>query len=350
MSDQRKRESQMLKRMTSLKTAAGASGRFRKEISEEADLSSLTEDQKDHIRYLKDEQLLDDPDNEVIYGSDPDEELVEAMRKYGFQGVILAYPIGNGKFMIEAGHRRRSAARKAGLTEYRVYETAKPASDSERRMRLLMSNLHSRKESPMKLAKIAQNLYETHQMIIEEKKKNGTLQEGEITALNRLVAADMEMNDSTVERYRALLKLIPPLQRLADSGDYSWSDISTASPLNKERQKILYERILAREKQYGPETITRKWLQSEIRSLKEENGKNFVSVQTAGVQGAKKMSYTAKSVMKNAGIMSDILKSDLKIKDEDISKVIDVLEEMKLHLQEKLDKLKKESSLKEQKK
>ena len=63
MADQRKRENQMLKRMTSLRTAAGASGRFRKEISEEADISSLTEDQKDHIRYLKDDQLLDDPDN-----------------------------------------------------------------------------------------------------------------------------------------------------------------------------------------------------------------------------------------------------------------------------------------------
>ena len=182
MADQRKRENQMLKRMTSLRTAAGASGRFRKEISEEADISSLTEDQKDHIRYLKDDQLLDDPDNELIYGSDPDEELVDAMRRYGFQGVILAYPTGNGKYMIEAGHRRRSAARKAGLKEYRVYETVPPASDSERRMRLLMSNLHSRKESPMKLAKIAQNLYETHRMIIEEKRKNGTLQEGEITA------------------------------------------------------------------------------------------------------------------------------------------------------------------------
>ena len=348
MADQRKRENQMLKRMTSLRTAAGASGRFRKEISEEADISSLTEDQKDHIRYLKDDQLLDDPDNELIYGSDPDEELVDAMRRYGFQGVILAYPTGNGKYMIEAGHRRRSAARKAGLKEYRVYETVPPASDSERRMRLLMSNLHSRKESPMKLAKIAQNLYETHRMIIEEKRKNGTLQEGEITALNRLVAGDMELNDSTVERYRALLKLIPQLQVLADSGDYSWSDISTASPLDEERQKILYDRILAREKQYGSEAVTRKWLQSEIKSLKSGAGKDTAVPSSQESRGVKRTSYTAKAVMKNAGTMTDILSSELKIKKEDVPQVIDTLEKMKIHLQEKIDELRSVMHEKEQ--
>ena len=37
------------------------------------------------------------------------------MKEYGFQGVILAYPIEGGKYRIESGHRRRLAARKAGI-------------------------------------------------------------------------------------------------------------------------------------------------------------------------------------------------------------------------------------------
>ena len=339
MSDQRKRENQMMKRMTSLRTAAGASGRFRKEISEETDITTLTQEEKDQIRYLTDEQLVDDPDNELIYGTDPDEELVDAMRRYGFQGVILAYPIGGGKYRIEAGHRRRSAAKKAGLTQYRVYETKPPSSDAERRMRLLMSNLHSRKQSPMKLARIAQNLYETHRMIIDEKRKNGTLQEGEVTALNRLVAVDMELNDSTVERYRALLKLIPQLQELADSGEYSWSDLSTASPLDEQHQIALYDAILARAKQYGAEAVTRKWLQGEIKILKSDE------IPDQGGESSKKKAeaqkvYSAKAVVKNAGVMTQILNSKMKIKEEEIPGVIDSLEETMMTLQKKLEELK----------
>ena len=49
------------------------------------------------------------------YGEYEVEELSEIMKNRGFQGVILAYPVGDGKYMIEAGHRRRYAAKKAGF-------------------------------------------------------------------------------------------------------------------------------------------------------------------------------------------------------------------------------------------
>ena len=50
--------------------------------------------QKVKLRFLKDEYLVDDPDNITIYGSEYEiDNLAEVMKEYGFQGVILAYPI-----------------------------------------------------------------------------------------------------------------------------------------------------------------------------------------------------------------------------------------------------------------
>ena len=52
--------------------------------------------------------------------------------------------------------------------------------------------------------------------------------------------------------------------------------------------------------------------------------------------------------MKNAGTMTDILSSELKIKKEDVPQVINTLEKMKIHLQEKLDELRSVMHEKEQ--
>ena len=68
----------------------------------------LSEEYKDEIIYLTDEQLLDDPENEETYGEYDVQQLAEEMKHAGFQGVILAYPYED-KYMIESGHRRREA-------------------------------------------------------------------------------------------------------------------------------------------------------------------------------------------------------------------------------------------------
>ena len=343
MTESGKRESRMLKRMTSMKTTAGDIGRFAAEISEDSDLSAMTEEQKDRIRILSDSDLLDDPDNDLIYGQEPDDELVDAMRKYGFQGVILAWPAGNGKYVIEAGHRRRAAARKAGLKELRVYETKPPKSDAERRMRLLMSNLHSRKQSPMRLARIAQNLYETHALMIEEKKRNGTLQEGETTALNQLVAEDMELNDSTVERYRALLKLIPPLQEAADSGECPWSDLASAAALDRERQEELAYKISERARRWGSEAVSRKWLRAEIKAIKTEAA-GIAAPKTTKSSSAVKKTVTAKALVKNVGTISDMLSSEVKVNPEEVPGLVSALEAAEESIRKKLNELKRKKA------
>ena len=122
----------------------------------------------------------------------------------------------------------------------------------------------------MILARTAQGLYETHKMEIKHKRENNLLEEGEITALNELVAIDMEIDIKSVEKYKMLLKLIPELQEMADSGDYSWSALTTAATLDEQQQKRLEAMIREKTEAEGVANVTRAWIVDVSNRLKLE--------------------------------------------------------------------------------
>ncbi|MBM6804652.1 ParB N-terminal domain-containing protein, partial [Mediterraneibacter glycyrrhizinilyticus] len=105
-----------------LRRTAQSVSNYQKQVTQDTNIKDLSEEQKSRLIYLKDDMLLDDPDNMEIYGESDVEALAEDMRKYGFQGVILAYKFGD-KYRIESGHRRREAGRKAEIKEYPVFVT-----------------------------------------------------------------------------------------------------------------------------------------------------------------------------------------------------------------------------------
>ena len=77
---------------------------YQKEVTQDTDINELSEEQKSRLIYLTDDMLEDDPDNMEIYGASDVDALAEDMRKYGFQGVILAYKHGD-KYRIESEKR-----------------------------------------------------------------------------------------------------------------------------------------------------------------------------------------------------------------------------------------------------
>ncbi len=170
--------SQALTKRNTMQKAASKSEDFQKEITDETNVNELPDEVKEKIRYLEDNMLEDDPYNLEIYGESEVEMLSRSMKDYGFQGIILAYP-HEGKYRIESGHRRREAGRLAGIDKYPVLVTEAPKEEWERRMRLFLGNLHGRKEKPMILARLAQGLFEAHEMEIKHKKREGLLKEGD---------------------------------------------------------------------------------------------------------------------------------------------------------------------------
>ena len=267
-------KNQSFKHKARLQRVASATTEMNREIDAEeisgTNVNELPDDLKESIIHVTDDQLVDDPSNISLYGEYEVEELSEIMKNRGFQGVILAYPVGDGKYMIEAGHRRRYAAKKAGFSTYPVLVTQTPETEFERVLRLTGANLHNRPElKPMQMANLAQTLYQAHKEELSYKREKGLLREDEITSLNELVALDLEMTVKNVEKYRRLLNLIPELQEIVDKPEYPWSYIAEASNLPVEKQKMLEKAILERErggKKNGPTT----WIKTLIKKLKND--------------------------------------------------------------------------------
>lgn len=341
--------SQALAKKNTIQQAASKSESFQKEITDETNVSDLPDEVKEKIKYIDDNMLEDDPYNLEIYGASEVEMLSRSMKDYGFQGIILAYPYG-GKYRIESGHRRREAGRLAGISKYPVLVTEAPKEEWERRMRLFLGNLHGRKEKPMILARLAQGLFEAHEMEIKHKKREGMIKEGEITAINELVAIDMELDIKSVEKYRALLKLIPELQEMADSEIYSWSGLSSASTLGEEKQKQLAQMIREMTDKDGAESVKKvriieminnlklEQLSADVKPVIEKRGKEEMK---AGTRVRRKNG--TKIIMKCAKSLHEVLDEDSLIKDNEVSVVIETLEGLRQSISDKIDSLKTET-------
>lgn len=261
-----------LRRSSTLSMVAGRSEKFSSDITQDTDVKDLPDSQKVKLCFLKDEQLVDDPDNVTTYGSEYQiDNLAEVMKDYGFQGVILAYPIGDGKYRIESGHRRRLAGRKAGIKDFPVLETIPPKTEYERKRRLFGANLLARDTTPMITARVADNLYFTFKDEYEYKKANDLLEkdeDGNIIEsgdIMKKVGVFMGMEVRTINKYRTLLKLNPQLQDMADSKEYSWTALVDAATLSSDKQDELASDI-----RNESEPVTKAWIVKRCRDLKEE--------------------------------------------------------------------------------
>ena len=216
-------------------------------------------------RIMPVDMINEDRDNREIYGDYETDGLAESIEENGYQGSpIIVYP-EKGRYTIQSGHRTLEAASKAGRTYVPVLVIEAPRNEIERRKRLILSNLHGRRYTPMRMARQAQYLFDTYKMEQKLNRAEGREQEGKLL---EKVASDLEISTSQVTKYRQLLQLNGRLQQMADSGMVSWSALSKASQLTAAQQDALVSKITGRIKLGGPESVTRSWLENEINECR----------------------------------------------------------------------------------
>lgn len=237
-----------------------------RDLSEE-----FIEENKDFIVKIPANEFIYDKDNEKYYGEITDESVQDMaldMMTDGFKGVIMAYPItvdGQRKYQIESGHRRCTAAKSAGITEIPTIITEPPKTDSERVIRLIKMNLHGRPDlSPTKKAKIIEALMSAHK---EERIKAGL--KADNATLTDIVSTEMELSTKSIDKYKALLKLVPKLQVLADSG-IAFSALIQAVTLPEDKQEMLAFSINSEISESGIDNISRQWVINKIEILRRE--------------------------------------------------------------------------------
>ena len=298
------------------------------------------------------DMIDEDRDNKEIYGEYETDGLAESIEENGYQGSpIIVYP-EKGRYTVQSGHRTLEAAKKAGRTYVPVLVTDAPQNDIERRKKLILSNLHGRRYTPLRMARQAQYLFDTYKMEQKLNRAEGREQEGKL--LDK-VAADLEISTSQVTKYRQLLQLNGKLQQMADSGMASWSALAKASQLTAAQQNALASKITGRIKLGGPESITRSWLENEINECRyyildddeqmyeyDPNDMTFLSEELAeklcGVEAGKRKrrSNSAVTVRRCLEMMEKGLAPDAILKEGDKESVREGLLRMRDIIDERL--------------
>lgn len=286
------------------------------------------------IALISEEQLIFDEENSDIYGAESSEtvkELANEMKRNGFQGTIMAYPITTGmkpQYKVESGHRRLMAARAAGIKSIPVSITKPPVTDAERRLRLIAMNLHSRGPLlPSVTARIINTLMESNKA--EQERKN--LPTDKATLIG-LVASQMELSEKSITKYRQFYKIVPELKDIADSG-VSWSALVSCSSLPEDIQRNIAATITAEIKRVGAENVSRPWILALIDKIKSgEEPKVKAKVVVKRRDGAKIISKYVKE-------FDDIINGTAVVKEADKKDAIENLLKIRENINKALERL-----------
>ena len=197
------------------------------------------------------------------------EDLVASVKQAGILEpvTIIRNPKKPGRFEMVSGHRRKHAAKLAGLTHVRAF--VREMDHDEAIIAMVDSNLKRDKISPMEKAR-------AYQMKSEAlRRKAGRRTKEEAAALkaagikpktaDELLAEQTGESVATVQRTKTLTKLTEPMQKLVESGDLPVNAAADIAQLKPEEQNKLADAI---EKEGGtvPSGTKAKELKEESRA------------------------------------------------------------------------------------
>lgn len=170
------------------------------------------------------------------------EDLVASVKQAGILEpvTIVRNPKKPGRFEMVSGHRRKHAAKLAGLTHVRAF--VREMDHDEAIIAMVDSNLKREKISPMEKAR-------AYQMKSEAlRRKAGRRTKEETAALkaagikpktaDELLAEQTGESVATVQRTKTLTKLTEPMQKLVESGDLPVNtavDIAQMKPAEQDK-------------------------------------------------------------------------------------------------------------------
>ena len=174
-------------------------------------------------------------------------ELVARIKQVGILGpaTVIRNERKIGRFEMVAGHRRKHAAKLAGLTHIPVI--VRDMDHDEATIYMVDSNLKRDKLTPMEKAR-------AYTMKTEAlRRKMGRRSKEELAALEaegkKPMTADQELaaqtgeSVATVQRFKTLTKLTPPMQQMVDKGELPVNTAADIAQMKPEEQNALADAI-----------------------------------------------------------------------------------------------------------
>ena len=165
------------------------------------------------------------------------EALIESIKEFGILTPLIARKKENGRYEIIAGHRRKFAAKKLGLTELPVI--LRDMTRDEAVIAMVDSNLHRERILPSERAY-------AYKMKMEARKRQGARTDLTSTPVVAKLRTDeaigLENGDSKeqVRRYIRITYLIKEILDMVDDGRIAFRPAVELSYLTVEQQKDLF--------------------------------------------------------------------------------------------------------------
>ncbi len=165
-------------------------------------------------------------------------EMVDSVKRYGVLVPALVRPKADGGYEMVAGHRRKCAATRAGITEMPCI--VRNLTDDEATIIMVDSNLQRETILPSEKAF-------AYKMKLEAMKRQG--QRSDLTSRpvdtksrsDEQLAKDSPDSARQIQRYIRLTELIPTVLDMVDNGKIAFRPAVELSYLSKEQQQSLYD-------------------------------------------------------------------------------------------------------------
>ena len=168
------------------------------------------------------------------------EALIESIKEFGILTPLIARKKEDGRYEIIAGHRRKFAAKKLGLTELPVI--LRDMTRDEAVIAMVDSNLHRERILPSERAY-------AYKMKMEARKRQGSRTDLTSTPLVSKLRTDEAVANETgesreqIRRYIRLTYLIKEILDMVDDGRIAFRPAVELSYLTLEQQKDLFYTI-----------------------------------------------------------------------------------------------------------
>lgn len=217
-------------------------------------------------------KILPNPAND-IYSLENIDELTQNIIENGLIHNLVVKPLPDGSYVLISGHRRRLALIKAyeltGNDDFKNPECKirdDLSDDVDAEIALHKASLDDRVLTGKEKSIRAKRLMELYKI----KKERGEQVEGKI---RRLVAQDMDISESQVQRLINMDKLIPEFKEIIDEGKLSISTAERFSKLTRDDQLKAYKEI-NHQKASGKEKITRSEAENIIKDITKPQNKD----------------------------------------------------------------------------
>lgn len=176
-------------------------------------------------------KIVPNEDNDKVFSMSEIKELADTIKKEGFYGGIEVYKIpGKDKFEISSGHRRFEAMKLLKKKTIPCIVSEYP-SEYKRGIKMLASNIRSRKLSPLDMARAI----EYYKELCKKEGIKGDFKE--------LASEFFHMSPIQIYRHQCLLRLIPELQNMANDPQFPYSAFREAATLSENGQRQLYNEL-----------------------------------------------------------------------------------------------------------